>query len=83
VLRSLRRRIADRLQVPAYRVFNDRTLRSMAQRRPANEEELREVPGVGDVTLQRFGAAWTRARNGPPPGCRFMAARYRAALEMW
>ncbi|MBN1441631.1 MAG: ATP-dependent DNA helicase RecQ [Planctomycetes bacterium] len=55
-LRTIRRRIAGELGVPAYRVFNDRALRSMAQLRPASDEEMREVPGVGDVTLKRFGA---------------------------
>ena len=54
-LRGLRRRIADELSVPAYRIFNDRTLRGMAREVPVTEDELLQVPGVGNVTLERFG----------------------------
>jgi ATP-dependent DNA helicase RecQ len=55
-LRALRRQIADGLHVPAYRVFNDRTLRAMARAVPRTEAELLEIPGVGKVTLEHFGA---------------------------
>ncbi len=54
-LRGLRRKIADELSVPAYRVFNDRTLRVMARDVPRDEGSLLQVPGVGQVTLARFG----------------------------
>jgi ATP-dependent DNA helicase RecQ len=55
-LRALRRRIAEELRLPAYRVFNDRTLRAMARETPITPEGLLEIPGVGEVTLERFGA---------------------------
>lgn len=54
-LRGLRREIADELSVPAYRIFNDRTLRGMARDIPVTEHALLQVPGVGGVTLERFG----------------------------
>jgi ATP-dependent DNA helicase RecQ len=54
-LRHLRREIAGRLGVPAYRVFGDRTLKAMAGRRPQDEKELLALPGVGAVTLELFG----------------------------
>jgi ATP-dependent DNA helicase RecQ len=54
-LRRLRRQIAAELGVPAYRIFNDRTLKSMARRVPASEAELLSISGVGTVTLERFG----------------------------
>jgi ATP-dependent DNA helicase RecQ len=54
-LRHLRREIAERLQIQAYRVFHDRTLRIMAHSRPSTAEELLRVPGVGTYTLRRFG----------------------------
>ena len=47
--------MADRQGVPAYVVFNDRTLKGMATRRPGSGEELLEVPGVGEVKLERYG----------------------------
>ncbi|MDZ7779934.1 MAG: ATP-dependent DNA helicase RecQ [Gemmatimonadota bacterium] len=57
-LRELRRALAERQGVPAYVVFNDRALREMAARRPRTPEELLQVPGVGDVKLERYGAAF-------------------------
>lgn len=57
-LRGLRRELASELGIPAYRVFNDRTLRAMARRRPSSPEDLLEVPGVGQHTLARFGAVF-------------------------
>src|SRR5881394_743854 len=46
-LRSLRRKLADERNVPAYVVFSDVSLREMARRYPTNENEFRRVPGVG------------------------------------
>ncbi|MEX2472144.1 MAG: ATP-dependent DNA helicase RecQ [Gemmatimonadota bacterium] len=57
-LRELRRDVADRQGVPAYVVFNDRTLREMARRRPGSATELLDVPGVGEVKLERYGGAF-------------------------
>ena len=54
-LRELRRSVADRQGVPAYVVFNDRTLKGMATRRPGSALEMLDVPGVGDVKLERYG----------------------------
>jgi ATP-dependent DNA helicase RecQ len=57
-LRDLRRDVAERQGVPAYVVFNDRALREMAARRPASPAELLEVPGVGEVKLERYGSVF-------------------------
>ena len=54
-LRRVRRELADRDGVPAYIVFNDRALREMAARRPADPAALLEVPGVGPVKLEKYG----------------------------
>jgi ATP-dependent DNA helicase RecQ len=54
-LRALRRSMAAGLRVPAYRIFNDRTLRAMAREAPRTEEELLRVHGVGKATLALFG----------------------------
>jgi ATP-dependent DNA helicase RecQ len=64
-LRELRKELADREGVPAYIVFNDRTLREMAARRPASPAQLLEVPGVGPAKLERWGEAFLEAiRDG-------------------
>ena len=55
-LRVLRKSLADKAGVPPYVIFSDRTLRAMVRRRPKNDEELLEVPGVGKTKLERYGA---------------------------
>lgn len=55
-LRQLRREIADSLEVPAYIVFGDGTLREMARDYPTNEKELGGISGVGERKLDQFGA---------------------------
>ncbi len=54
-LRRLRLGIARELEVPAFVVFNDATLRDMAKRIPRSREEFAQVSGVGTVKLQQFG----------------------------
>ena len=54
-LRTLRKRIAGELGIPAYLVFNDATLEDMVTRRPTSEESLLDVSGVGQQKLNRFG----------------------------
>jgi ATP-dependent DNA helicase RecQ len=55
-LRSWRRAIAQAQSVPAYVVADDRTLAGLAARRPANTDELLEVPGMGRSRVERYGA---------------------------
>jgi ATP-dependent DNA helicase RecQ len=54
-LKALRKRLADRDGVPAYIVFNDRTLTEMAQMRPRTPAQLLAVSGVGASKLARYG----------------------------
>jgi DNA helicase II / ATP-dependent DNA helicase PcrA len=56
-LRAWRLATAKEQGVPAYVVFSDATLQSIAGRRPATVGELAGVPGVGAVKLDRYGAA--------------------------
>jgi ATP-dependent DNA helicase RecQ len=57
-LRRLRKECADRLDVPAYVVFSDVSLRHMARQYPATEREFARIPGVGEKKLAQFGAAF-------------------------
>jgi DNA helicase-2/ATP-dependent DNA helicase PcrA len=41
--------------VPAYVVFNDRTLEAIAALRPTTETALLEVPGIGPAKLDAYG----------------------------
>ena len=63
-LRALRLAFARSEGVAAYLVFPDRTLLDMAERRPATLSELREVQGVGERKLARYGAAFLEVLRG-------------------
>jgi ATP-dependent DNA helicase RecQ len=54
-LRSLRRRIARRRRIPAYKVFHDKTLLALAASRPATRDELLEVYGLGERKVSQYG----------------------------
>jgi DNA helicase II / ATP-dependent DNA helicase PcrA len=56
-LRAWRREAARDAGVPAYVVFPDETLRSIAAQRPATREALARIPGLGPGRLDRYGAA--------------------------
>jgi len=43
-------------EVPAYVVFNDRTLAELVTRTPRTLAELAAVPGIGPAKLERYGA---------------------------
>jgi superfamily II DNA helicase RecQ len=42
--------------VPAYVVFDDRTLEEIVRRSPESPAELATVPGIGPARLERYGA---------------------------
>ena len=42
--------------VPAYVVFNNRTLAEIAAAQPATEDELLEISGVGPAKVEKYGA---------------------------
>ena len=57
-LRALRLRLAQEAAVPPYVIFHDATLAAMAAARPATEEELLALPGVGEKKLATYGKAF-------------------------
>ena len=56
-LRAWRLGVARQHGVPAYVVFHDATLETIAALKPRTPEQLRGVSGVGDRKLERYGAA--------------------------
>ena len=54
-LRTLRRELAELRGVPAYVIFNDRTLRALAQVRPSTAEGLMAIPGIGASKRKKYG----------------------------
>jgi len=56
-LREWRRSEAQAQAVPAYVIFQDRTLAEIAAARPRSLDQLAAINGVGASKLQRYGAA--------------------------
>lgn len=54
-LRAWRLEEARRRRVPAFRILSDRTLAAICRARPADDEELLEVAGIGPALLRKFG----------------------------
>ncbi len=54
-LRAWRLQRAREVGVPAYTLFTDRTARELVAVRPADEEALRAVWGMGDARVRDFG----------------------------
>ena len=55
-LRLVRKRIADANHVPPYIIFSDKTLHEMCRSVPKTAIEMRQISGVGDVKLERYGS---------------------------
>lgn len=54
LLRQLRRKLADEEKVPAYIVFNDRSLMEMAAAKPQTREEFHRINGVGPLKAEKY-----------------------------
>ena len=63
-LKAKRRALAETAGVPAYIIFNDKTLIDMAQRRPLNLDEMSQINGVGTKKLENFGNIFLAVING-------------------
>jgi ATP-dependent DNA helicase RecQ len=60
-LREVRRQIARNLEVPAYVVFHDKTLKEMARQRPTTRQALLGISGVGEKKADRYGQTFIDA----------------------
>ena len=54
-LKAKRRALAEAANVPAYIIFNDKTLIEMAETRPASLDDMARISGIGTKKLDRFG----------------------------
>ncbi len=54
-LRAWRLEEARRRRVPAFRILTDRTLTAICRARPADDEELLDVAGIGPTLLRKYG----------------------------
>lgn len=56
IMKDLRKKMAKKLNVPPYVIFQDPSLEAMATIYPINMEELQNIPGVGAGKAKRYGA---------------------------
>jgi ATP-dependent DNA helicase RecQ len=57
-LKTLRKTLADRENVPPFVIFHDATLREMCRMRPTTEQSMRTVKGIGDAKFAKYGRAF-------------------------
>jgi ATP-dependent DNA helicase RecQ len=55
ILKTLRKKLAKRLELPPYVIFQDPSLEAMATTYPITLEELQNIPGVGAGKAKRYG----------------------------
>jgi len=55
IMKDLRKKIAKRMEVPPYVIFQDPSLEAMATTYPVTIEELQNIPGVGIGKAKRYG----------------------------
>jgi ATP-dependent DNA helicase RecQ len=55
IMKDLRKKIAKRLELPPYVIFQDPSLEAMATTYPVTVEELQNIPGVGAGKAKRYG----------------------------
>lgn len=56
ILKDLRKKVAKKLELPPYVIFQDPSLEAMATTYPISIEELQNIPGVGAGKAKRYGA---------------------------
>jgi ATP-dependent DNA helicase RecQ len=56
-LRTWRRGLAERDNVPPYVIFADKVLAQLAARKPMNEFDLLDIPGIGPAKAAKYGQA--------------------------
>ena len=55
ILKDLRKKMAKRLELPPYIIFQDPSLEAMATTYPITIDELQNIPGVGAGKAKRYG----------------------------
>ncbi len=63
-LKAKRRGLAEAAKVPAYIIFNDRTLIEMAEKRPDTLDGMARIGGVGAKKLESYGRAFLEVITG-------------------
>jgi ATP-dependent DNA helicase RecQ len=65
-LRAWRSELARKRGVPAYVVLHDATIDGIAAARPTTPDALRDIPGIGEKKLERYGRDLIALVNSTP-----------------
>ena len=60
LLKFERKKVADKLKLPPFVIFQDPSLEDMALKYPINTDELSNVHGVGDSKARKYGASFIK-----------------------
>lgn len=87
-LKGIRKEVAEQFNLPVYRVFSNRALEEMAEHRPKNTREARQLTGIGPYNsrylpqfLQALQAEPEPARPGGAPATAAPTADRRQTQE--
>lgn len=60
ILKDLRKKLANKLDLPPYVIFQDPSLEAMATTYPITIEEMQNIPGVGAGKAKRYGEEFAK-----------------------
>ncbi|MCW9037625.1 DNA helicase RecQ, partial [Altibacter sp.] len=63
LLKAERKKVADKLDLPPFVIFQDPSLEDMALKYPVTIEELSNVHGVGEGKAKKYGASFVKLIN--------------------
>ncbi len=66
-LKAKRRALAEAASLPAYMIFNDRTLIEMAETKPDTVDAFARINGVGATKLEKYGSDFLEVISGSVP----------------
>lgn len=66
-LRKLRKSLAEKEGIPPYLIFADSTLRDMSTHLPTTISQMRQIKGVGEVKLDKYGEKFLTALKDYAP----------------
>lgn len=63
ILKELRKKLADKRNVPAFVIFSDATLREICVFKPTDNAQFLKIKGVGAKKAETYGQVFTKAVN--------------------
>ena len=63
-LKRLRTELAEEEGVAPFIIFHDKTLKAIASFNPVTSAALMEIPGIGDLKVERYGRRVLQVVNG-------------------